>query len=248
MEKIGTSLDHVDPKLQMRSLAQATSTTSKIESSSKKSLDGTKLGLRVQEISKQPQPNLHDEEGRIDDAEQGRLEVASTYFDGANESPEDFRKELERLQIATIFSLVETIPTRDGGHLNLLFLTNNQAAEFDFTDIDKVMTAMDIKPKPKLVVTIFKSMFHMGGTSFRDSQFFADTMFTPHCYVSENNVDDMIQSERRITLFLKEQLLPVCIKTNALVFLHDSTCSISVTSECSAQVSVQSATETFRLP
>lgn len=43
---------------------------------------------------------------------------------GGGDSPEDFRKELERLQIATIYSLVEEVPTKNGGKLNLLFLTN----------------------------------------------------------------------------------------------------------------------------
>lgn|GEM_PF-5315895 len=51
---------------------------------------------------------------------------------------EDFRKELEKLQIATIYSLVEQVPVKDAGKINLLFLTNGQAAEFNFTDTDKV--------------------------------------------------------------------------------------------------------------
>jgi len=52
---------------------------------------------------------------------------------------EDFRKELERLQIATIYSLVERVPVKGGREINLLFLTNGQASEFNFTDMDKVL-------------------------------------------------------------------------------------------------------------
>ena len=63
---------------------------------------------------------------------------ASSWFDGGSEYTEDFRKELEKLQIATIYSLVEEVTIENASKLNLLFLTNNQAGSFDFTDIDKV--------------------------------------------------------------------------------------------------------------
>ena len=47
----------------------------------------------------------------------------------------------------------------DGGdvHKVLLYLTNKQARKFNFDDIDKVMTALDIVPRPKLVIKLFES-------------------------------------------------------------------------------------------
>jgi hypothetical protein len=73
----------------------------------------------------------HEDDGRNDP------EVASTYFDDDKAATEDFRRELEKLQIATIYSLVEEVQILDG-KVNMLFLTNNQATDFNFSDIDKV--------------------------------------------------------------------------------------------------------------
>lgn len=54
-------------------------------------------------------------------------------------------------------------------------------------------------------------------------------MFTHRLYIAEKDEEDYSNTMRRMAIFLKEQLLPVCVKTNALVFLHDKTCSISQT-------------------
>ena len=86
---------------------------------------------------------------------------------------------------------------------------------------------MDITPRPKLVVTIMKSMVHIGATAYTDSTVDPDDMFTDRMFVSECSRDDFQATQRRMALFLKETLLPVCIKTNALVFLHDNTCELS---------------------
>ncbi len=88
--------------------------------------------------------------------------------------------------------------------------------------------AMNISPKPKLIVTIMKSMVHMGSTQSTDSRIPADDMFTERLYIAEKGEEEYALSVRRMALFLKEHILPVCIKTNALVLLHDTTCSISL--------------------
>ena len=62
----------------------------------------------------------------------------------AEDDPEAFRKELEKLQIATIYSLVETPNTMSGGTMNMLFLTNHQAKAFDFSDIEKVTSGREV--------------------------------------------------------------------------------------------------------
>ena len=147
-------------------------------------------------------------------------------FEKDERGSEDFRKELERLQIATIYSLVEQVPM-DGRNLNMLFLTVTQAAEFNFTDIDKVMNAMEIKPRPKLIVTITKSMVHCGATQSMYSHPGQEDLFTPRCYMGQKNRDDLKETETEMATLLKDYLLPVCIKTNALVLLHDATCALS---------------------
>lgn len=87
--------------------------------------------------SSQPEPDGgvaggDDEPAAKDNGERlDRFETASSYFgDGERRDlNENFRKELEKLQIATIYSLVEQIPMDNGSNVNLLFLTNSQANE-----------------------------------------------------------------------------------------------------------------------
>ena len=57
--------------------------------------------------------------------------------------------------------------------------------------------------------------------------FTSQDMFTNTCFIGECSREDLANTERRMALFLKEQVLPICIKTHALVFLHDSTCGLS---------------------
>ena len=86
---------------------------------------------------------------------------------------------------------------------------------------------MEINPRPKVIVTIFKSRVHVGATPRRNTIFGSRDMFTKRCFVAERSKEDLADTERLMALFLKEQLLPICIKTHALVFLHDTTCGIS---------------------
>lgn len=149
----------------------------------------------------------------------------------AKEAEEAFRLELEKLQVQTIYSLVEEIEL-PSGKLNMLFLTNDQANQFDFSDIDKVMRAMDINPKPKLIININKSPNSLGATTYHDccgvagspADAFSDSDFL---YVAEPDKASLVATNQKMAMFLKEHLLPVCIKTNAVVFIHNDTCAIS---------------------
>lgn len=84
-----------------------------------------------------PEEQLANDKLKMGD--HANLETASSYFGDDRRDNENFRKELEKLQIATIFSLVEQVPMDNGTNINLLFLTNSQANEFDFKDINKVL-------------------------------------------------------------------------------------------------------------
>ena len=89
------------------------------------------------------------------------------------------------------------------------------------------MNAMDIKPRPKLIVTIFKSYIHLAGTLHQELTPEEDELFSPHNYVAETDRSRLEEANRKIASFLKEHLLPVCIKTHAIVFLGDASCALS---------------------
>jgi Ni/Co efflux regulator RcnB len=167
-------------------------------------------------IGDKPQ-KFPEEEGAA--SERSRDDRSS--YHGGDELSEDYRKELERLQIATIYSLVEQVPTNVGSKMNFLFLTNSQAAEFNFSDIEKVMNAMEIKPRPKLIITIYKSGMTFGSTNSTFGSYSMEDIFSPRCYVAEKTRSSFKETERELAMFLKDHLLPVCIKTHALVFVHD---------------------------
>jgi hypothetical protein len=146
-----------------------------------------------------------------------------------DEDADAFRLELEKLQVETIYSLVEKIEL-PSGKLNMLFLTNDQARQFDFTDIDKVTRAMDINPKPKLIININKSPNSLGATTYHDCCGISGcpgAAFTDSLYVAEPDNAHLVETNQKMAMFLKEHLLPVCIKTNAVVFIHNDTCAIS---------------------
>ena len=70
------------------------------------------------------------------------------------------REELEKLQIKTIFSLVEDLEVDfdyKPRKKKLLFITNKQAREIDLTNIWLVLEAMDVKPEPQLVINLLPS-------------------------------------------------------------------------------------------
>jgi len=65
------------------------------------------------------------------------------------------------------------------------------------------MNAMDIKPRPKLIITIFKSMAHCGATAYSDSTVDQDDLFSFHLYVAEKDSHDYAQTDRQMATFLK---------------------------------------------
>jgi hypothetical protein len=64
--------------------------------------------------------------------------------------------ELQDIKIKTMFQLVEEVKdTVSGTDKKLLFLTNRQAQKFDFANMSKLLTAMEITPRPKLLINLF---------------------------------------------------------------------------------------------
>ena len=67
----------------------------------------------------------------------------------------DAKRQLEKLQVQTIFSLVEHVEL-DNRSCKLLFLSNKQAGELDVPR-EKLMQALDIPPQSNLVINLIES-------------------------------------------------------------------------------------------
>jgi hypothetical protein len=68
-------------------------------------------------------PDGSQDGGKDSGWREDRSDKSSTYSDGELANPDDFRRELEKLQVATIYSLVEEVPMDNGSKINFLFLT-----------------------------------------------------------------------------------------------------------------------------
>lgn len=144
---------------------------------------------------------------------------------------EETRRQLEELQVATIFSLVEEVRVGDLS-AKLLFLTNKQAKALDITPLDKFMLAMDIRPRPKFVIN-FIHMLDSFFPTFRSTMPWSANPsdneakgFDP-LYSEVGGVEGMRQADRRLVAFLRDCIMPVAIETNALVLLVDPCCAAS---------------------
>lgn len=144
------------------------------------------------------------------------MELKSTFC-----SSQTIRRQVLIFQVLSLLIVAGSLLTRA--------VTLSFAEFFVLVDMEKVMNAMDITPRPKLIVTILKSLCHVGATYKSDSLILSDEMFTHKLYIAEATKQDHDETTRKMALFLKEYLLPVCIKTNALVFLYDATCLLSAT-------------------
>jgi hypothetical protein len=193
---------------------------------------------------------VHGDGGDDDDLDMGgnaallqerRLSMTATHVTEMDET----RKQLEDLQIRTIFSLVEDIELDLGGQTaqkKLLFLTNKQARKFDFSNITKVLQAMDVSPMPQLVINLFCSGVNSqtdrpGGLNsghWMDKR----SHVLPMHWHGEASAADVHSTDLRLMHFLKTCVLPVAIQTNALVLVHADNCSLAhaFSELCSAEV------------
>jgi hypothetical protein len=105
---------------------------------------------------------LSKQDSVLDDNEAASLQDGLTFESGLNSEvdAEMTRKDLEDLQIQTIYSLVEPTPVEVNGNSmmpKLLFLTNHQCRQLDLSNLEKFTQAMDINPPPKLVINLLPS-------------------------------------------------------------------------------------------
>lgn len=75
------------------------------------------------------------------------------------------KHELEDLQSKNIFSLLKEV-TIKGIQAKCLYLTNRQAQMLNLENMDKFVMAMDLEPKPKLVINLFEAFASFGHNAY----------------------------------------------------------------------------------
>jgi hypothetical protein len=156
-------------------------------------------------------------------------------YDGAASEMDETRRQLEDLQIRTIFSLVEDIVIDVGGQnarKQLLFITNKQARQFDFANVTKVLQAMDVTPAPQLVINLFPSFaFPFNDGSPRDAlggHFLKKQSGVLDFHIhAERCAQDVHATDMKLMQCLEECVLPVAVQTNALVLVYSDECSLA---------------------
>ena len=149
------------------------------------------------------------------------------------------RKDLEELQIQTIYSLVEPVPIEVNGSTmmsKLLFLTNHQCRQLDLGNLSKFTQAMDINPAPKLVINFLCSTAsHMDTVASEGGHWSTrpggvpteDLINSGYPYSEVEGRKGLSATDRKIAIFLRETVLPVAIETNALVLVNTDWCSLA---------------------
>jgi hypothetical protein len=160
---------------------------------------------------------------------------------------DDTKKQLEELQIRTIFSLVEPLEIEINAkpmHKKLLFITNKQARKFDFSNMSYFLQAMDITPRPQLVINLLPSLWRAENEGsfplcgcLKKNDDATRKLILDFGFHTEAGKKELEAAGLNVMLFLQHCVLPVAIQTNALVLMHGDECVLSTAfSElCAAQ-------------
>ena len=108
--------------------------------------------------------------------------------------------------------------------VRVLYLTNRQASSIHSEHFPELMRAMKI-PEPKLVIRLTRSLYgkaHLDTRSAVAKKCAENGFCIP---LPELNEEDAQKTEMALSLFVKERLLPVAMRTTALVIAYD-TCSL----------------------
>lgn len=170
---------------------------------------------------------------------------------------DDAKGQLEDLQVATIYSLVEAIQAKAGAvtfNVPILYLTNNQANKFPFHDLSKVLQSLDISPEPKFIINLLDSRPFtrnrregMSDISNVSPHFgFED----PSATIFDANQVEYMSTITELSRFMQDKLLPLAIRTNALVLVGSTggtICALS-TEFCRVVARLQQYSGGKRLP
>ena len=140
------------------------------------------------------------------------------------------RLQLEELQIKTISGLVEPVEIDVNGKITqkrLLYLSELQASKFDMSSLQKVLIAMDV-PTPKFVITIFSSSLNgKNGRSASHVSAKDSSVVSSHTH-SEADEWELRESVRRMETFMEDVVLPIAVKTQAIVIAQNTNCHLCV--------------------
>jgi len=135
-------------------------------------------------------------------------------------------RELENLQVKALSSLVESVIVGSTTK-KLLYLTNNQAEKIDLSNIHGFLNSFGIQTfgrhQPKLIINLFESLAH---TPTSASTWFKSDPNARRNF-GENSVEDMMETEEKISLFLKNYIIPLAIQTNAIIVTNAIYCTLS---------------------
>ena len=138
----------------------------------------------------------------------------------------DAKRQLEKLQVQTIFSLVEHVEL-DGRSCKLLFLSNKQAGELDVSR-EKLMQALDNPPQSNLLINLISSVhsaLEMDSCSMKPWHE-KDEAKEIASFSETGGRKGLEALERRIALFLQQCVLPVAVSTRAIVFTYRDCCCV----------------------
>jgi hypothetical protein len=153
----------------------------------------------------------------------------------AKEANQRVRDELEKLQIKTIFSLVEPLEVEfdyKPWKKKLLFISNKQAREIDLTNIWQVLEAMEVTPVPQLVINLLPSCqghFHpliCAGAFWGGNKACREKMLKYNLH-GEKSTGDVDATDLNVLMFLQQCVMPVAIQHNALVLMHSDQCELA---------------------
>ena len=108
----------------------------------------------------------------------------------------------------------------------LLFITNQQASELKLKGVDYFCLAMDIRPRPQFVINLQNSKatwpkgcrtqthWKQHNRTFKNDE----PWIRADCYNAEiGGLEGIKATDRRLATFLKQCVLPLAVRTNALV-------------------------------
>ena len=119
-------------------------------------------------------------------------------------------EELEEIKAKTMFHMIEDI-TLKGSLKRVLFMTNAQARMFD--NVKLLLDAFDF-PRPQLVIMLMRSKHGIAYYKWRKKCNHSDTV------TSVFDLRKSVQSDREITFFMENTILPMAVESNAVILVR----------------------------
>ena len=163
----GIAVEHVSADLKADIGIAVEHLSADLESDSGPAVEHLSVDLKAGSELALVQPSADLKADRGIEVEHPSVDLEADSLTSAMSEVNENRWQLEELQIQTIFSLVEQVKIEVDANTSsksILFLSNKQARAFDFSDMGKILSAMDIQ-WPKLVINLVPSFVGASKTS-----------------------------------------------------------------------------------